>query len=181
MLADESQDAVSVLWTEWQDLSQSSATNEPAIYEIRIVDENGTPLRLGRFLDLDELGLISIGLTTDMERRRQQFLCGMDNCYGHSEGNLLNLLRRFSRLQEVFPAAKYQYRFQAATNADVPSLERRAIKRYIRRFGEVPPLNSAIPARYDLPSWQEEMITFSTSSQDQTDPAVELLDPNGES
>ena len=36
-------------------------------------------------------------------------------------------------------------------------MESHRIKAYVRKFGEVPPLNSAIPKRYDEDGWQEEL------------------------
>lgn len=162
----------------WRDIDQPSGSSDPAIYEMRLVDEDGIPIPLGRFLNVDADGIISIGLTTSMEQRRQQFVCGVVNCYGHSEGNLLNLLRRFSRLQDVFPNAKCQYRFASAAEVDLAARERSAIKRYVRRFGEVPPLNSAIPGRYDIPSWQEELAGNTAEARSQIKSSSESSEPN---
>jgi hypothetical protein len=90
-----------------------------------------------------------------MESRRRQFIYAVEKCSGHSEGNLLYYLLRHSPLNERFPHHQLEYRFRGEDNkAAAKSAEARLIKAYIREFGEVPPLNSAIPDRYG--SWKLE-------------------------
>ena len=141
-------------WSEWQPLAQKSGHDGPAVYELRIVTAEG-PIAVPRFLATDRRGLLSIGETGNMDSRRRQFIRAIETCSGHSEGNLLYYLLRHAPLQKVHPDHSLQYRFRKEFDKKTAKLgEARMIKAYIREFGEVPPLNSAIPDRYG--SWECE-------------------------
>ncbi len=72
----------------------------------------------------------------------------------HSEANLLHRLQKSTRLKRCFPEAEYQYSFRAArTESQAKRIEEALIKSYVKRYGEVPPLNSAIPNRYRERGW----------------------------
>jgi hypothetical protein len=143
-------------WTPWKKIEAPSERSEPAAYRIALLDAAGVPLPLSRMLGIDRDGLLSIGKTTSMESRRRQFVSGMTRCYGHSEGNLLHLLLRYSRLKEIVANATIVYQFvDASTDKEAKSAEARLLKDYLIRFGELPPLNSAIPNRYDEQTWCE--------------------------
>jgi len=137
-------------WTNWQRIDEESNHDGPAIYEVRIITGEGTPVPIPRFLSCDNDGLLLIGQTgRGMEARRAQFVCGVENCYGHSEGNLLHQLIRYSPLNERFQDYRLEFRYYPAMDQTAAKLaEEQSIKRYICKFGEVPPLNSVIPNRY---------------------------------
>lgn len=89
-----------------------------------------------------------------MERRRRQFVAAMNVGRGHSEMNLLWRLQKQSMLKHRFPSARYEYCFQnVASVEEAKAVERHLIKSYVLFFGEVPPLNSAIPGRYVGETW----------------------------
>jgi hypothetical protein len=68
--------------------------------------------------------------------------------------NLLWLLQKQSMLGSVFPSAHYEYCFRVVSSVDkAKSAELQLIKSYVLCFGEVPPLNSAIPGRYIGETW----------------------------
>jgi len=141
-------------WSEWQPLAKKSGYAGPAAYEVRIVTVAG-PIPVPRFLAIDQRGLLSIGETGNLDSRRQAFIRGMETCSGHSEGNLLYYLLRHSPLKKVHPEHRLEYRFRKESDKAAAKLaEERMIKAYIRAFGEVPPINSAIPDRYG--SWECE-------------------------
>jgi hypothetical protein len=110
------------------------------------------PLFVPRFLDVDKRGLLSIGETGNMESRRNKFINAVEKCSSHSEGNLLHYLLRYTPLNDRFPNHHIEYRYRGEDDkGTAKAAETRLIKAYIREFGEVPPLNSAIPDRYG--SW----------------------------
>lgn len=143
-------------WTEWAAIETPSGRAAPAAYRIALLNVRGHPFPMNRMLGIDSAGLLSIGKTGNLESRRGQFVSGMTKCYGHSEGNLLHLLLRFSRLKQVVPDHRIVYQFApAATDDDARAVEARLLKDYLVRYGELPPLNSAIPDRYNEASWCE--------------------------
>ena len=96
-------------------------------------------------------------MTTDMERRRKQFISGEQRCQGHSEGNLLFLLKKYSPFKAKHDNSKYEYHFQkVGTTDEAKKKETKLIKDYVKQYGEVPPLNSAIPDRYEEKSWENK-------------------------
>lgn len=135
-------------WSIWLDINTSSNHYSHAVYEIRLLNAKGKRISINRFLGVDKEAILAIGMTTNMERRRKQFISGLVNCQGHSEGNLLYLLEKYSKFNSKYKKLKYQYRFfKINSKANTKRQERRLIKDYVKQYGEVPPVNSAIPDR----------------------------------
>ncbi|MBA4383442.1 MAG: hypothetical protein C0410_01775 [Anaerolinea sp.] len=134
-------------WLTWIKINESSNYSKCAIYRIRICSK-GKPEIIQRFLGKDGDGLLCIGKTTDMERRRKQFVRGLTGVFGHSEANLLHILETVSPLGVMFKEREYEYSYARIAKGDEDKAEEAEIKAYVKRFGEVPPLNSAIPDRY---------------------------------
>ena len=141
---------LSMPWSKWLNVANQIAYSGPAIYELRVVNKNGNPFKLNRFLGQDPEGILSIGETNNMEKRRSQFISGITKCYGHSECNLLYYLLKNTAFATAFDSYRLEYRYSSCTTKhDAQQEERVSIKTYICKFGEVPPLNSAIPDRYN--------------------------------
>jgi hypothetical protein len=142
-------------------MDSSSSHRSAAVYQIRLSSES-KPVVIARFLAEDSEGLLSIGMTNDMERRRRAFVRSLRKGRGHSEGNLLWVLDRFSQHREWRCGAEYEYRYAPVENESVAhTQEELLLKRYFLRFGEVPPLNSAIPNRFG--EWPSEGIVGAPS------------------
>ena len=140
-------------WSRWSDLTARCPQNGPAVYEIRVC-ASGIPLRVGRFLRTDMRGILCIGMTTNVRRRIRDFIKGLSRGLGHSEANLLHRLEQATALGRLIWRRSYEYRFIAVdSKTEACRLEERLIKRYVKRFGEVPPLNSVIPNRYLSDGW----------------------------
>jgi len=136
-----------ITWSDWRDISMPAFYNANAVYRIRLMNPGG-PASINRLLGVDNNGLMCIGKTKNMEERRKQFANGLNGKYGHSEGNLLHILKQASSLPVAYPNAKYQYSFAKTDLGLEGKIEQQQIKVYVKEFGEVPPLNSAIPNRY---------------------------------
>lgn len=141
---------MSISWSDWKEINQSANYNQPAIYRVRLVRE-GKPVQICRFLGTDKDGILCIGKTTNMDSRRKQFVKALIGTFGHSEGNLLQILEKVSPLTALYPYRQYEYSFAKVSGTDKDTIEEVQIKSYVKLFGEVPPLNSAIPKRYN--SW----------------------------
>jgi len=135
-------------WRHWTDIEKTSGWNGPAIYRVRML-AGGRPVSIPRFLAKDRSGIVSIGMTGRMEERRRQFLSGFRRGRGHSEANLLHLLLKHTSLQRSFGRFELQYRFKSVSSrVAATTAEAKELIRYVKRYGEVPPLNSALPGRY---------------------------------
>lgn len=134
-------------WSQWLKLEQPSGHHGPALYEIRAVRDN-SPLQVQRLLGPDPSGVLAIGETRAFEERRLQFRSGVRNGAGHSEANLIWVLRRTSAVRTLLRDSMLEYRFFAArTKAAAIALEKGRLWKYARKFGEVPPFNSSFPGR----------------------------------
>ena len=142
-------------WSKWKSLkSLGKAVHHAgaAVYEVRMVRTTrgkDKPVPIPRFLAPDPDGLLVIGETSRMKGRYNDFIRGMDKGRGHSESNLLHLLIEHSPLNQRFPGYRLQFRYRRVT--DKPAAQRaqeQLIKKYVSKFGELPPLNCAIPNRY---------------------------------
>ncbi len=145
-------------WAHWNSIYVASNLDTNTVYKIRIISK-GIPITIGRFLGVDKQGLLCIGTSSHMERRRKKFIQGITKGRGHSEANLLHLIRRYTEIDNIFPEFELEYSFiQINYEEEAKILEETLIKVYVSRFGEVPPLNSAIPGRYDLGTWELAQI-----------------------
>lgn len=137
-------------WTDWIGIDEHSDYQNSAVYKVRLVDSNEKCCQLERLLKPDEEGIMCIGQTSNMERRRKQFKTAIGKGKGHSSGNLVWYLNKNSNLQGKSPSRfqNFQYRFRKCSNDyRCKNDESVLIKKYFREFGEVPPLNSSIPKR----------------------------------
>ena len=140
-------------WTRWKSILLGSEYQGPAVYMTRLVLD-GQPMTIPRFLKNDQTGIILIGNSNNMERRRRQFCTGLSRGEGHSEANLLFILKKYTKVKSILDRYKIEYRFmQLSTKNEATQCEEILIKRYVKRFGEVPPLNSTIPKRYHIEAW----------------------------
>jgi hypothetical protein len=63
--------------------------------------------------------------------------------------NLLYYLERVTPFRTLHPSAVFEYRYAVTESvAQAKEWEERMLKRYFRRFGELPMLNSVLPNRY---------------------------------
>ncbi len=142
-------------WSSWESIKLSASPPHSAVYRIRLVSE-GDSVTIPRFLASDPEGILSIGVSGNMERRRKAFLRGLAHGRWHSEANLLRLLQIHTSLIHLFPDAEIHYSYSMAANReDAASAEEAILKGYVVEFGEVPPLNSAIPNRNHWASWED--------------------------
>jgi hypothetical protein len=120
----------------------------PATYKIRLVADD-VVVSIPRFFREDGSGVLQIGVTNNLENRRRRFVRGLAIGTGHSEANLLHMLERHSALRRIFRNARYEIAYRMADlRKSAATKEELLLKAYLFRFGEVPPLNSAIPRRY---------------------------------
>lgn len=130
-------------------IESPSGNRGPALYEFRAV-RLGVPLVLPRLLRPDSTGVLSIGETGQFETRRKQFLRGVNSGAGHSEANLIWMLRHTEAVRDFLDDTQLEYRFRSEkSKADAVAREREHLWDYAVKFGEVPPFNSAFPGRND--------------------------------
>ena len=138
-------------WTDWFNIDDKCDYRGPAVYKVRLTNANGNACTLERLLRADEEGIMCIGRASDMKQRNAQFLTAIKAAYGHSEMNLVYYLNGYTDFKKKFKDGQFHYCFcKCADVAESKSEEEKLIKSYFLKFGEVPPLNSAIPKRYEL-------------------------------
>lgn len=138
-----------VKW-KWRSVRQPIDSSEPAVYAVRLLNR-GKVIPITRFLGVDIEGILTIGMSTNIKRRCKQFNHGHDKGRGHSAANILNFLRKKSKAYKSKlsdPSFEIAYKVVADRSAAI-KLEEILTRRYLKRFGEVPPLTSVIPKRYD--------------------------------
>ena len=132
----------------WHPLSEPAGYDGPAIYAIRLLN-NGVVATIPRFLAPDNEGLLTIGMTSNLDRRRNQFMRGRKKGRGHSASNLLFLLDTKRKFASQFNTPEFEILFHAVEDKETAAhREAEMIRKYLFRFGEVPPLSSAVPNRY---------------------------------
>lgn len=141
-------------FSSWKGIDIPCNRWEPAVYRIRLL-ASGSVAALLRLLGNDSDGIVNIGTTKSMESRRRQFTSGIAKCSGHSAGNLVWYLNDRTRFLQAYSDATFEYAYRCfPTEEGANEFEETLIKAYFRRFGEVPPLNSSIPKRYEEAGWE---------------------------
>lgn len=120
----------------------------PGVYEIRLSVKGKWQRGIPRFKGVDKRRVLAYGCSKNLRNRLQAFRRSTDHSAGHHEGNLLRILNEKAELGlESVLISWYE-------TADYKQEEERLIKEYVSRYGEVPPLNSAIPGRENGQNWR---------------------------
>lgn len=138
---------------EWiaQDLYDKTAYTGFGVYKIRLFRDE-KPVRIHRFQGVDETGLLLIGRSVDIDRRRRQFVNSSKGRHGHSEGIQWYLVTRFS---EIDKQTSLRFEFvKLESERKAKERERVELQDYFERYLETPPLNAAIPKRKE---WFDEL------------------------
>ena len=147
-------------WSGWTPVSEVTSHSSCAVYRIRTT-QSGKPIKIARFLGVDQQGLLSYGMTTNMKSRLRSFNHGLQRGTANSEANLMRLLRLFTKLNRLYPNSRLDYSFMKyGSKAEADLIEEILIKAYVIQYGEVPPLNSAIPQRFNLVNWEAAKVFF---------------------
>jgi hypothetical protein len=133
------------VWTGWRNVDDPPDRRFPAAYRYRMVFGD-RPLMIPRWLAKDHDGILLIGSTENMWNRCTQLRKARSDGYGTSTMNLLYFVEQYTELGRRHPNATVQY--QCMITQKCREWEARLIKRYIRRFGEPPPLNCSVPDRF---------------------------------
>ncbi len=137
-------------WTDWLNIDGKCNYQDPAVYKVRLIGASGNRCQLNRLLKADKEGIMCIGSTGNMKQRRQKFLSGVNRAKDHSEMNLVYYLKAYTNFPNRFKDTNFQYSIcECSDVAESKKEEEKLIKSYFKEFGEVPPLNSAIPKRYE--------------------------------
>ena len=136
-------------WMGWLNINEKCNYQGPAVYKVRLTNANSNAYALERLLKADKKGIMCIGHTSNMKQRRAQFVSAINRASGHSEMNLVYYLKDYPNFLKRFKDENFQYSFCKCSGvAESRKKEEKLIKSYFKEFGEVPPLNSAIPNRY---------------------------------
>jgi hypothetical protein len=112
--------------------------NTPGVYKILVVSDDGQRKPLPRIGGIDPNGVLYIG-RSDHLRGRLNTLRSMLFA-GATRGAIAGLTYKASpRIRSIAPRSQLVFRFEHCS--DCRTRERVLLRRYFRRFGEVPPLN----------------------------------------
>jgi hypothetical protein len=135
----------------WQCALQSDVVSNPeklpaspGVYQVKLVKKERL-VKIGRLSGTDCEGILSIGSTDNLRRRLTEFLRASEGKRGHSEGTKWWLAKVFNpKLRE--PRLVFKYKTEKSEKI-ARNREKKEIQRYLRKYGEPPPLNGAIPRR----------------------------------
>ena len=138
-----------VRWSEWIPIGELLDYKGLATYEISIV-RNRKPIPVKRWCSTDQAGIVCIGQGILKQRvyhfyyaviRRQAWA-------SHSAGILYSILKRRAKLFSKSGNHQLEIRYcPVISKKKAKKLEAILLKKYLMKFGELPPLNSAIPSK----------------------------------
>jgi hypothetical protein len=130
-------------WEKWRPIEQVynniDLLNKKGLYQIRMVDADNKPLPIPRIGGTDLKGIIYIGKSIQLRKRIEAFLRGQ-----HSGGGLYWLAYRRLKTREPYRGHFLQFRVMASTSKNIATKETEMLRRYFRRFCELPPFNSTV-------------------------------------
>jgi len=132
-----------------RNLYESTSWNGPGVYRIRLV-RDGKPVPIRRFNGTDYEGILVIGCSSNIERRRKQFIRASSGKKDHSEGIQWYLVTNFSRFRNIYSRGRYSLQFdfiKTKSKEEAERIEEEEIWTYFEKHSETPPLNAAIPGR----------------------------------
>jgi hypothetical protein len=116
-----------------------SNDNNIGVYRVRIFKE-GNPYPINRLNGTDSDGILSIGMSKNLEDRRNKFfrIVYGSRKFNHSEAITWWLVRNVSKFKEETCSLKFDYRF---LNDEVKAIkeEKRLLQEYFIEFSELPP------------------------------------------
>jgi hypothetical protein len=120
------------------------------VYQIRIVNAEGFPVEIPRFIDTDKNGILQICYSENIKRGIYRFLRATEGKrYTHAEGERLQLLKKYTNFKERYKDCKMQYSFKEQLNRREARVEQeRLLKCYVKKYGEVPPNNNNFPDKH---------------------------------
>lgn len=131
-------------WSKWQAIESVrhniGLLRQMGLYQIRMVDNNSRPITIPRLRGVDTEGIIYVGQSTRIRPRIEGFLRG-----NHSGGGMYFLVYRRLKKYEPYRDHSLQFRVMTCTEADAETKEANMLRRYFRRFCELPPFNSTVP------------------------------------
>jgi hypothetical protein len=155
-------------WFEWMDIRQIPDYEGCGVYKIRLANPEGIPVEIPRFIDTDKDGILQICYSENIKRGIYRFLRATEGKrYTHSEGERLQLLKKYTNFEKRYEGCKMQYSFKKQPNRrDARVEQERLLKYYIKKYGEVPPNNNNFPDKHiDWESLRDseniQAITFS--------------------
>jgi hypothetical protein len=149
------------LWSDWLKLDLPGIEGRadyqwPGVYKIRIVDEHNAPVVIGRFLATDKGGLLAIGESKNVAHRLKQFYRAFNGKeFKHSVANRFFIVRyALITAKSTFNIDFLEFTaFRLANKAAAQAEEERLLKKYFKTYGELPPLNGAMPEKNNI-SWE---------------------------
>lgn len=131
-------------WGQWQAIESVryniDLLRRMGLYQIRMVDEQNNPIPIPRVAGVDTEGIIYMGKSVRLRARIEDFSRG-----NHSGGGMYFLIYRRLMKYEPYRGHSLQFRVMTCTEADAKTKEANMLRRYFRRFCELPPFNSTVP------------------------------------
>jgi len=149
-------------WTNFEDINRAKELRRtlrwPGVYKIQITDTKGNPRKIERFLGTDREGILGIGNSSNIGDRIVDFFKANEGTYGrHSVGSRAFLIRAFMNLQitnfgrNIYGNSHLMFAaYRVNTKEEAEIAEEALLKEYFLRYGELPPLNSALQEKHNL-------------------------------
>ncbi len=164
---------MSLDWEKLQDLASNKfpgVENKPGVYFIRW-KKLESPVTINRLAGSDSNGLLYIGESEDLRKRFQRIWRGIEKVNKTSETpNTLSRRIVFCNLHEEINLDEYEIAWQyLSTKIEAQVQEAAALKLYIEKFRELPPLNLQVCTRkytvwglnfFDQSKWSAEPNEF---------------------
>ena len=135
-------------WSGWAPIDAVPYYKEYAAYEIRMV-RNGKPIPIKRWCGTDRTGIVCIGGGNLKVKWDFFYYAAIRKVrVPHSAGRLYSILMQSTKLRGKIGDHQFEIRYRPVKSKNEgEKLEAILSKKYLMKFGEMPPLNSTIPSK----------------------------------
>lgn len=116
--------------------------NQPGIYRIIALDNNGEPVRINRLLDVDESGTLYIGKSENLRKRISNMRRAFSPKHKSVKHIAVRRYQRIKKIEEKYPVRSLVILLELTKdNQSARELEKQELEVYEKFMGEIPPLN----------------------------------------
>jgi len=140
-------------WSEWMEIEHARLGEGPfadfGIYQIRAINQSGSPISIGRFVGIDTAGILYIGRSGFRSQKTGRTLGNRIDEWlksAHSGGFRFQGVKHLLDASPAFRGYRLQAQAKVVPDNEIGKAEVASLQGYSSVYAELPPINSSMPS-----------------------------------